>query len=176
MPEISVFLRFYMPYIHEFVVERLISLRECCGGFGFMQISGHPGFMERACIRAAQPALTTIPDNKEIMKRLHYYSSDLSRVSSYIKEISAEGNTVSDIFCYFIFICMGMSQSKHKLDEKQYMREFLKQAIIQIAYSTTYYDPIDLSSPSENILPYIIVRYVVNNFKYVEPSLIKMEA
>lgn len=29
-----------------------------------MQISGHPGFMERVSVRCAQPALTTIPDNK----------------------------------------------------------------------------------------------------------------
>lgn len=29
-----------------------------------MQVSGHPGYMERVSIRAAQHALTSIPDNK----------------------------------------------------------------------------------------------------------------
>jgi hypothetical protein len=67
------------------ILEKLIDLRECCGGFGFMQVSGHPGFMERVSIRAAQPALTTIPDSNEIIKRFHYYSNDTNRGLAYIK-------------------------------------------------------------------------------------------
>lgn len=37
---------------HHLILEALIHLRECCGGFGYMQYSGHPGCMERVCNRA----------------------------------------------------------------------------------------------------------------------------
>lgn len=37
---------------HHVILESLIHLRECCGGFGYMQYSGHPGCMERVCNRA----------------------------------------------------------------------------------------------------------------------------
>lgn len=37
---------------HHIILEQLIYLRECCGGFGFMQVSGHPGCIERVCNRA----------------------------------------------------------------------------------------------------------------------------
>lgn len=96
-------------------------MRECCGGFGYLKVSGHPGFMERVSIRAAQPALTIIPENKEIIKRLHYYSSDEKVGLSYIKEISSQGNTIPDVFYYFLLICMKMKENKEKLGKKQYL-------------------------------------------------------
>lgn len=64
MPEVSTFMRFYLPFMHQVILERLIDLRECCGGYGYLQMSGHPAFLERVSIRSAQPALTTVPENK----------------------------------------------------------------------------------------------------------------
>jgi hypothetical protein len=64
MPEMSILMRYYLPLIHQIILENLIALRECCGGFGFMQVSGHPGFMERVSLRAAQPTLAHLPESK----------------------------------------------------------------------------------------------------------------
>jgi len=43
---------------------------------------------------------------------------------------------------------MGMKENKHKLGSGQYMKEFLRQACIQMMYSTTYFDPADPKNPS----------------------------
>ena len=42
----------YMSYFHQIMLDRLIDLRECCGGFGYMQISGHPALIERVLLRS----------------------------------------------------------------------------------------------------------------------------
>jgi hypothetical protein len=55
------------------------------------------------------------------------------------------------------------------------MKEFLKQAGIQMMYSTTYFDPVDPSNPSEGILSYIIIKYVNNFFKFINPSSLKFQ-
>lgn len=50
-----------------------------------MQISGHPGFLERVTIRSSQPTSTVVPENSFVLKRLHYYSNDFTREGEYIK-------------------------------------------------------------------------------------------
>jgi hypothetical protein len=41
-------------FSHHVILLNLVHLRECCGGFGFQQFSGHPGCIERVAYRAGQ--------------------------------------------------------------------------------------------------------------------------
>ena len=45
MPGVATFMEHYMPVIQQIILPRLIELRECCGGFGFLQVSGHPALI-----------------------------------------------------------------------------------------------------------------------------------
>lgn len=82
---VAPFMQRYIPLIHQLILPRLIELRECCGGFGYLQASGHPALIERVSIRCAQPFSTFIPENPELMKRIMYYSSDDSLEQLYIE-------------------------------------------------------------------------------------------
>ena len=65
----------FTPIYHKMIFEKIVNLRECCGGFGYLQVSGFPSATERVSLRAAQLHPSSIPEIPEVMKRIHYYSS-----------------------------------------------------------------------------------------------------
>ena len=55
IPMIGTFFAPFTPIQHKIILDRIINLRECCGGFGYLQVSGFPSAIERLSLRAAQP-------------------------------------------------------------------------------------------------------------------------
>ena len=90
----------------------MLDLRECCGGFGFLQISGHPSLIERVCLRSAQPFSTFIPDNPELMKRIFYYSSDEKLEEEYLK--NAVNGKLTDLGLFAI-LCIRMKKRREEM-------------------------------------------------------------
>ncbi len=60
---------------HHVVLETVIHLRECCGGFGFMQVSGHPGCIERICYRAGLETNKELKLSLEFLQATQYFAS-----------------------------------------------------------------------------------------------------
>lgn len=60
---------------HHSILEQLIKLRECCGGFGYLQVSGHPGCIERVALRASMREEQELVLEKQLLQVAHYYSS-----------------------------------------------------------------------------------------------------
>lgn len=48
---------------HHLMLECVIRLRECCGGFGYLQAAGHAGCIERLTLRASEAQIVEIPEN-----------------------------------------------------------------------------------------------------------------
>ena len=46
---------------HHLMLESVIRLRECCGGFGYLQVAGHAGCIERLILRASESFIAEVP-------------------------------------------------------------------------------------------------------------------
>jgi hypothetical protein len=46
---------------HHLILESVIRLRECCGGFGYLQAAGHAGCIERIILRASEAFIAEVP-------------------------------------------------------------------------------------------------------------------
>lgn len=46
---------------HHLILESVIRLRECCGGFGYLQAAGHAGCIERLVLRASEAFVADLP-------------------------------------------------------------------------------------------------------------------
>lgn len=46
---------------HSIILESVIRLRECCGGFGYLQVAGHGGSIERLVLRASEAFVSEVP-------------------------------------------------------------------------------------------------------------------
>ena len=46
---------------HHLMLESVIRLRECCGGFGYLQAAGHAGCIERLILRASESFIAEVP-------------------------------------------------------------------------------------------------------------------
>ena len=91
-----------IPSAHHIVLESLIHLRECCGGFGFMQFSGHPGCIERVSYRAGQLKLSPI-----FLQATQYYTSS-EEAEKYYSSPVGENPGYMGYFGLFIAICVNM--------------------------------------------------------------------
>lgn len=87
-----------------------------------MQVSGHPALIERTMMRSAQNAATEIPQIPEVMKRVHYFTSDMSMYPNYMSTVSADECKNKDILGIFCIVAMNMRKNRHNLDPKQYAR------------------------------------------------------
>jgi len=122
---------------HHLMLESVIRLRECCGGFGFLQVAGHGGCVERLLIRASEAFVAEVPENMEILKRLHYYSSS-EDMESYFGDLLTRDNAFkqSQVFSVFINVCVNMRKSSSQMRKQTYLRHFMHQASIQILKTT----------------------------------------
>jgi len=64
-----------MKSAHHCILEHLIQLREACGGFGFMQFSGHPGCIERVAYRSGYDSNKELDLTPKFLLTSHYYAS-----------------------------------------------------------------------------------------------------
>ena len=173
MPLLKSFIRPYIPHFNPLVMERVIDLRECCGGFGFMQISGHPGFIARNVLRSAQRALTSIPEIPELMKRIHYFTSDLSLYPKYMENITANSCKPKDILGLFCIVCMNMKKNREQMGESQYMKEFFLQSSYQSMYTSINYYPVLEEGQFyvvEELLLYSMLSYVIKHSRFIDWS------
>ena len=60
--------------VHHVILEHLIHLRECCGGFGYLQVSGHPGGIERTCNRAGKESAKYPKLSREFLKAVQFFT------------------------------------------------------------------------------------------------------
>lgn len=44
----------YYQFGHRVIFNQLMTLRECCGGFGYLKASGHPSLIERVALRTSE--------------------------------------------------------------------------------------------------------------------------
>lgn len=71
-PSLANLLQPYSAAIDRIILPRLIELRECCGGYGYLQVSGHPALIERSLYSTADTFETNIPSNSEFFKLLKF--------------------------------------------------------------------------------------------------------
>lgn len=60
---------------HHIILEDIIQLRECCGGFGYMQVSGHPSCIERVCYRAGGETESDLRITPEFLQATQYFAA-----------------------------------------------------------------------------------------------------
>lgn len=60
---------------HHIILEDIIHLRECCGGFGYMKVSGHPDCIERVCFRAGGETEGDLRINPEFLQATQYFAA-----------------------------------------------------------------------------------------------------
>lgn len=71
-PSLANLLQPYSAAIDRIILPRLIELRECCGGYGYLQVSGHPALIERSLYSTADTFETKIPSNPEFFELLKF--------------------------------------------------------------------------------------------------------
>ena len=176
IPQLAVFFTPILQYSHHTILERLIHLRECCGGFGYLQYSGHPGCIERTAYRAANKEEADIPDHKEFLKRAHYYSGDDSLESFFGDKINIDKIfNFSELFRVFIGICIQMRKRKTEFAKTDYTREFVKQSAIQAIYNFDSYGRISTDDAVASMVQYLIISYILDNGKYINWDYLKIE-
>jgi hypothetical protein len=101
---------------HHIILEQLIHLRECCGGFGYMQVSGHPGCIERVCFRAGLDTNKELKLTPLFLQATQYFASSEESEKYYCQPITSEKPSYMNYFGIFLSIIFNMRKEKGNLN------------------------------------------------------------
>jgi hypothetical protein len=66
----------YFQYTHHLILDKVTALRETCGGFGYLRVSGMPQLIERVMYRSSLNRKNApYPNNKELLVNFMYYAN-----------------------------------------------------------------------------------------------------
>lgn len=124
----------YIQYTHHLILERIMHLRECCGGFGYIKYSGIPQLIERVAYRASLNRRDApLPTDQQFLVNFMYYSS-----SELLFEEYSDKNITKSEFSYFGMLALRKrlwAQSQPNHAQQNYLFDFVKHSALQILYS-----------------------------------------
>lgn len=80
-----------------------------------MQVSGHPGCIERVCFRAGQEKNKDMKLTPEYLQATQYYASTEESEKYYCQPITAEKPSYMNYFGIFLSIVFNMRRNKGNL-------------------------------------------------------------
>ena len=132
-----------------------------------MQVAGFGAGIERTICRAAMKEDVDLPNNKQFIKRAHYYSGDDDLEHFFGGKINHNKmDKFPELFRVFIVICIQMRKQQQEMGKSEYIREFLKQAAIQAMYSFDLIGRKKIDTIS-TIMVYLVTSYIITHGKYI---------
>jgi hypothetical protein len=160
---------------HHNILEDLIHLRECCGGFGFMQVSGHPGCIERVCFRAGGDSSRGLKLTPEYLQATQYYAATDESEKYYCQPFAVEKSSYMNYFGVFLSIVFSMRRSQGALSDLQFKREFLKQSSLMAMHAREEFTRHDATNIHCLLLQFAVATYVLRQSAFINWTLFNVE-
>ena len=108
------------------------------------------------------------------MKRFHYYSSSDEIMDIAMKNIVREKiEEIQPLFYVFLSICINMRKQKQDFHPTKYLQQMLLQSCMQSMHSSVSLIPPEKKNPSEELLYYLVVNYVLEYSRYINWDLVQ---
>jgi hypothetical protein len=158
---------------HHNILEDLVHLRECCGGFGYMQVSGHPGCIERVCFRAGGETDRKLKLTPEYLQATQYFAASDESEKYYCQPFRADKPTYMNYFGAFLSIVFAMRRNQGTLSDLEFKREYLKQCSLMAMHAREEFTRHEPTNIHCLLLQYSIATYVGKQSSFIDPHIVQ---
>ena len=162
----------YFQFGHHLALEQVMSLRECCGGFGYLKASGHPLLIERLALRSSEADGTVVtPIPKDTLKEYSPYVTD----SDYNVKFEYSNNKPKTESNYFLLAAQHrFLEDKTPEQWRRYAREFVKSCAIQQFLKSEVWNSFRKGMTNvSDLARYISTSETLANSKYIKWGIMK---